>query len=88
MAYGVPVVASRVGGLPEVVEHGINGALTDNDPEAIAEAIRYVLEARSEMCVRARQTVEERFTVDRMVEQTRRIYDNGLICRKHFRSRV
>ena len=36
MARGVPVVASRVGGLPEIVEDGVNGMLVPNDPEAIA----------------------------------------------------
>jgi hypothetical protein len=39
MAYGVPVVASRVGGLPEIVEHEENGLLVENDPQAIASAI-------------------------------------------------
>ena len=39
MANGVPVVASRVGGLTEIVEDGMNGLLTSNDPAAIAEAM-------------------------------------------------
>ena len=43
MAYGVPVVASRVGGLPEIVSHCENGILTDNEPTAIAQAIRRAL---------------------------------------------
>lgn len=40
MAHGVPVVASRVGGLPEIVEDGVNGWLVDAEsPAALAEAL-------------------------------------------------
>lgn len=71
MAHGVPVVASHVGGLPEFVV----GALTENEPEAIAAAMHRVLRSRAELAVQARRAVEERFTVERMVEQTRRVYE-------------
>ena len=77
MSAGVPVVASLVGGLSEVVRHGVDGLLVDNQPEAIAEAIRHVLDnpglARS-MGGAARQTVIERFTVDQMVRRTLEVY--------------
>jgi glycosyltransferase involved in cell wall biosynthesis len=40
MASGKPLVATRVGGLPSVVDHGENGLLVDeHDPQALAEAI-------------------------------------------------
>ncbi len=39
MAHGVPVIASRVGGLPEAVEEGVTGLLTENRAEEIARAI-------------------------------------------------
>lgn len=71
MAHGVPVVASNVGGLPEVVV----GALTDNDPVAIAAAIHRVIESGAELRARARRVVEEKFTVERMVDETRRVYE-------------
>lgn len=38
MSAGVPVLASRIGGLPEIVHHGETGLLTENEPDAIAAA--------------------------------------------------
>jgi hypothetical protein len=81
MAAGVPVVASRVGGLPEAIRHGVDGMLVDNQPEEIAAAIRQVLDnpglARS-MEAAARQTVIERFTVNQMVRRTMEVYQQVL----------
>jgi glycosyltransferase involved in cell wall biosynthesis len=77
MAAAVPVVASRVGGLPEAVEHGVTGLLVENSVEAIASAIRSLLEDRETAAAygrRGRQRVEERFTIARMVEETERVY--------------
>ena len=38
---GTPVIATRVGGVPEIVEDGVNGLLVPpGDPAALAEAIR------------------------------------------------
>jgi glycosyltransferase involved in cell wall biosynthesis len=50
MAVGVPVVASRVDGLPEVVSDGVTGALVPvDDPRALADAVLRVLERRDEL---------------------------------------
>ena len=40
MSSGVPVIASRVGGLPEAVEHEVTGLLVDNSVDEIAGAMR------------------------------------------------
>lgn len=45
LACGTPVVATKVGGVPEIVRHGENGLLTERSAEAIAVAIEGVLAA-------------------------------------------
>jgi glycosyltransferase involved in cell wall biosynthesis len=80
MAYGVPAVASGIGGLPEIVHHQKNGLLVENDPDAIAAAIRVCLERRCEWGSAARKTVEERFSLRHMVEGTREVYSQVLAC--------
>ena len=77
MSAGVPVVASGVGGLPEIVRHGENGLLVDNTPQAIAAAVRQLLDDSAfarRVGDAARRTVMERFTVDRMVRRTMEVY--------------
>ena len=82
MSAAVPVVASRVGGLPEVIRHGENGLLVDNDPNAFADAVRELIgdpERRRRMGAAARRTVMEQFTVDRMVRRTMEAYRQVLV---------
>jgi glycosyltransferase involved in cell wall biosynthesis len=56
MAVGTPVVASRVGGLAEVVEDGVTGHLVEpGDPEALARAVVDVLSRGNEMGAAARE---------------------------------
>jgi hypothetical protein len=77
MSAGVPVVASDVGGLPEIIRHGENGLLVDNTPQAIAAAVRQLLDDPAfarRLGDAARRTVMERFTVDHMVRRTMEVY--------------
>jgi glycosyltransferase involved in cell wall biosynthesis len=77
MSAAVPVIASNIGGLPEVIRHGENGLLVDNDEAAIASAIRQLLEhpeQARQIGAAARRTVLDRFTVDRMVSGTLEAY--------------
>jgi glycosyltransferase involved in cell wall biosynthesis len=79
MAFGLPVVATRAGGLPEVVEDGVTGVLVPpGDAQALAEAILELLrrpELRHRMGQAGRRRVLERFTADEVVRQTLRVYE-------------
>lgn len=71
MAAGVPVVASRVGSLPEMIRSGETGVLIDHgDPDGLAAAIADVVDhpdRSREMAEAARRVVVSRYSVDRMV---------------------
>jgi glycosyltransferase involved in cell wall biosynthesis len=77
-AAGVPVVATRVGGIRDTVVHGETGLLVPSgDADALAAAIRRLLRDRDEaaqMAREARRRVRERFSVERMVERTLSLY--------------
>ena len=73
MARGVPVIASRVGGLAEVVQHEETGLLVDNKPAEIASAIARLRKEpglAERLASGAYSRVEREFTVDQMVART------------------
>jgi N-acetyl-alpha-D-glucosaminyl L-malate synthase BshA len=80
MSAEVPVVASNIGGLPEVVEHGHTGFL--HDPGHIGGFVASVLrlledgKLRRTMGKRARRTARARFSVDEMVGRYVKVYDS------------
>lgn len=73
MACGIPVVGSRTGGLPEVVEDGVCGRLMAvGDVDGMAAAVREILEdvgLAASMADAGRRIAEERFGPDRIVPQ-------------------
>jgi glycosyltransferase involved in cell wall biosynthesis len=68
MAMGLPVVASRVSGIPELVSHGVNGVLVEpDDAQVLADAVGHLLQrpmACADLGCRARETVTEQFDND------------------------
>jgi hypothetical protein len=71
MAYGVTVIASDVGGIPELIRSGENGVLVPNDAAAISLALGWIDPALGRA---ARATVIERFSESRMVDATLSAY--------------
>lgn len=77
-AAGVPVVATAVGGIKETVVEGETGLLVPlRDPEALASAIRRLLERPDEaarLAAEARRRALERYSEERMVSGTLALY--------------
>jgi len=76
MAAGVPVAASRIGGIPDLIRDGETGLLFDPmDYNAMAAAVRSLLTMdSSETTVRAREEALSRFHPTRVAEQHMEIY--------------
>ena len=78
MASRVPVVATRVGGVPDVIQHGESGFLCKlDDDKKMAEQITFLLESPStlqQICNQARRSVLEIYTVQRLVRDIDRLY--------------
>ena len=78
------VVATEVGGVPELVEDGGTGFLVPpRDPDALAEALQKLIadpELRRRMGQAGREKALKEFTLDRMLRETERVY-NGITNR-------
>lgn len=81
MAASLPIVATAVGGTPEVVNDTCGRLVPARDPGAIAEALSALIDApplRAALGSAARQRVEAEFTLDRMVREYRDVYERLL----------
>jgi glycosyltransferase involved in cell wall biosynthesis len=70
MATGTPVIALRNGSVPEVIDDGVTGFIVD-DVEQMVTAVQRLDQIDGRTC---RAAVEERFTVDRLIDDYERIY--------------
>ncbi|HHT62408.1 MAG TPA: glycosyltransferase family 4 protein [Clostridia bacterium] len=82
MREGLPVVASRVGGIEEQVQHGWNGFLLDkNAPDLVKDYIEKLVRdelLRQKMGANSKRKGEELFRIERMVGEYERLYSCDL----------
>ncbi len=79
MSVGITVVASNVGGIPEVIDHGMSGVLvTPENPQALAQAIIEMLvneEQREIFSSAARESVRKKYPIQKMFDSYLKILD-------------
>lgn len=77
---GLPVVATHVGGLAEVIEDNVNGILVPpKNPKAIAVALKRLIQNPSErtrLGTKLKETVTKQFLWDQTLEKTLALYEN------------
>jgi glycosyltransferase involved in cell wall biosynthesis len=80
MACGVPVAASAVGGLPEIIDEGVGALFEPADPEALATAVLDLLQREDLQTLgsEGRRRVEANWSLRRMVERHIEIYSELL----------
>jgi glycosyltransferase involved in cell wall biosynthesis len=81
MQMGIPVIASRVGGLAEVFEHELSGLYTENTPEAIGRAMRRIVEEQGlaeRLIAEGKVRAAEKFSPEILVSRTIALYREAL----------
>jgi glycosyltransferase involved in cell wall biosynthesis len=77
MACSLPVIATNVGGIPELVRNGVTGLLVPpGDPQSLGGAIQQLLDdpdAAFQMGLRGRARAEEHFTLQRKILETEQL---------------
>ena len=83
MAEGIPAVASRAGGNTEVIEHGFSGLLFEVDnPASLAGHLAKLLsnpEGALRLGLRGRERVQEDFSLEKMLQGYRNLYERILL---------
>lgn len=79
MASGLPVIATRVGGVPEMVRDDVTGKLVrPNDPDDLADAIRHIIERRHTFDARAiATTASDRYSLNAIGSVLTEIYQSA-----------
>lgn len=79
LAASLPIVTTEVGGLPEIIQDGVNGLLsTPAQPEELAEKIKLLFQDRElsqKLALAGRQTLEKKFSLTSMLDKTFPLYN-------------
>lgn len=82
MAMGLPVIATRAGGTPEIVQDGVNGYLIEvGDSNNLANRIEDIInnkKLRFYLSTKAKETIEDKFSIEKMVGDYINIYNKAL----------
>jgi len=86
LAFGIPIAATKAGGIPEVVDDGESGLLADvSDPGGLGDAIARLLtdDALANRLRRNAKARAERFSVERMADRTISVYESVFSNAEH-----
>jgi glycosyltransferase involved in cell wall biosynthesis len=82
MALEVPLVATRIAGVPKLIENGVNGLLVDpDDVQGLAQTLQDLLSdaaMRKRLAAAGRQTVETKYSFALRMQRIRAVYDELL----------
>ena len=89
MAMKLPLIGTKVGGIPEVIEHNVNGLLVSpGNPQELATAMETLVQdgnMRERMGRRGKEIYEEKFTLPRLIGLVENLYDELLEKKVHAR---
>ncbi len=79
MSAGLPVVSTKVGGIPEIITERVNGSLVPaKDPQVMADKIIELIgdkNLRESIGMNAEKIIKENFSLEKMISDTKKVYD-------------
>ena len=74
----IPIIATNVGGIPEMIDNEVNGILIEpKNSHKLAEKILYIInnpKKANELAKKAKEKAEQEFTLEKMIEKTKELY--------------
>ncbi|MEY4602093.1 MAG: hypothetical protein RL292_34, partial [Candidatus Parcubacteria bacterium] len=77
---GLPVLASRVGGIPEIITNGVDGVLVRPNTEDIYQGLGHLfsqVNKRAEYAAKLKAKVEKEFSLEQQISQTMKVYSGN-----------